>query len=478
MRDMLSRTQVEGGTCASPEPLGQVRITTRKPTPRLGLSRSSPVIRAVRPSYTGATAASGTATPWHLVTTPLRPWTASTEGSGELAVPQTPASDRTSRHIPQEQQRLLWVRAGGRCELCNKYLLEDPSTMETLNLGELAHNVGHKHSDRSPRGGDPLPVAQRNDAANILLLCGNDHHSIDDKINRGVYTVEYLRQEKKRHEERIRYLTGLGDDAETVVLRVIGDVRGAPVELSEQTAARAVLVAGRRYPRFDWGYAGADFEVDLRTLPTEKSTVYWQAGRDRIVEQLGTRLRDAVARGHVRHLSVFCLARIPLLACVGEYLDDKIPVELFQKQRGGDEGWGWDHADGPVTFAFDRVREGTSEGVALIIGLSAALSVSDLPPELADATVWSITPRERAPSREVLRARSSLDNFARAYHDCVGAIEAVRPKPTAVDVFPAVPAAAAVALGRGLMRDAQPAMRIHDRAAPNAAFEFALEING
>lgn len=387
------------------------------------------------------------------------------------------ADDRISRHIPQDQQRLLWVRAGGRCELCNKYLLEDPSTMETLNLGELAHNVGHKQDLRSPRGDHPLPLARRNDADNILLLCGDDHHAIDDKITRGVYTVEYLRREKKRHEHRIRYLTGLGEDAETVVLRVIGDVRGAAVELSEQVAARAVLYAGRRYPRFGWGYDGADFEVDVRTLPAETSGVYWQAGRERIMEQLGTRLRDAVSRGHVRHLSVFCLARMPLLACVGEYLDDKVPVELFQKQRGGDEGWGWDETAEPVRFGFERLREGTSRSVALIIGLSAELSVADLPPDLSEATVWSITPREHAPSRDVLRARRSLDNFARTYHDCLGAIEAVRPKPAAIDLLPAVPAAAAVALGRGLMRNAQPSVRVYDRAA-GAPFEFALEING
>lgn len=392
-------------------------------------------------------------------------------------MPEPTSVTSISRHIPQDQQRLLWVRAGGRCELCNKYLLEDPSTIETLNLGELAHNVGHKNNARSPRGENPLPVERRNDADNILLLCGDDHHSIDDKINRGVYTVEFLRERKRIHEDRIRYLTGMGEDAETVVLRVIGDIRGAPVELSEQMAARAVLAAGRRYPRFGWGYGGADFEVDLRGLPSEGSPLFWQVGQGRIEEQLAGRLRDAVARDQVRHLSVFALARIPLLACVGAHLDDKVPTELFQKQRGGDEGWGWDPTAAPVTFAFERLREGNSTQVAVLIGLSAPLSVEDLPGELADATVWTITPREQAPSRDVLRASASLDNFARAYHDCLAEIEGARPKPVAVDVLPAVPATAAVTLGRGLMRGAQPAVRIYDRIRPDEPFEFALEIN-
>ncbi len=390
--------------------------------------------------------------------------------------PEHPKSS-TSRHIPEPEKRLLWVRAGGRCELCNEYLLEDPSTLEPLNLAELAHNVGHKKAARSPRGLAPLETADRNRADNLLLLCGGDHRSIDSKLNSGAFTVEYLQAQKTRHEARIRYVTGLREDAETVVLRVIGDIRSAPVELSEQIAARAVLDTDRRYPRFGWGYGGADFEVDLRDLPSEKPDLYWEAGQQRIREQLGTRLREAVARGQVRHLSVFCLARMPLLACVGEHLDDKVPVKLFQKQRGGGEGWGWDGAAEPVTFSFQCVQEGAPDRVAVIVALSAALSVEDLPPEFADATVWLITPREEAPSRDILVARASLDNFARTYHDCVGAIEAGRPKPETIALFPAVPAAAAVTLGRGLMRQAQPVVRIYDRAESDGSFEFALEIN-
>jgi hypothetical protein len=382
-----------------------------------------------------------------------------------------------SRHIPYDEQRLLWVRAGGRCQICNKYLLEDPSTMQPLNLGELAHNVGHKPDARSARGLDPLDPARRNAAENLLLLCGDDHRSIDAKINAGEYTVDYLRERKNRQEARIRYLTGLGEDAETVVLRVVGDVRGAPVELSGQIAASAILKTGRRYPRFGWGYGGADFEVDLRGLPGEGSPLFWQAGEKKIKERLGGPLRDAVERGLVRHLSVFGIARIPLLACVGEHLDDKVPVELFQKHRGGDEGWAWDETAAPVTFSFERVRDGTTDHVAVLVGLSAALVVNDVPQELDGAAVWAIRPREEVPSRDVMRARASLDNFARAYHDCLGEIEAARPKPAAVHVLPAVPVTAAITLGRGLMRDAQPAVRVYDRAQPNTPFMYALEIN-
>jgi hypothetical protein len=118
---------------------------------------------------------------------------------------------------------------------------------------------------------------------------------------------------------------------------VIGDIRGAPVELSEQVAARAILKSGRRYPQFGWGHGGADFEVDLRKLPSESSSVYWPAGKEAIVEQLGVRLRDAVARGKVRHLSVFGLARIPLIELGRGLVRGAQPaVRIYDRQHPGE----------------------------------------------------------------------------------------------------------------------------------------------
>lgn len=115
--------------------------------------------------------------------------------------------------------------------------------------------------------------------------------------------------------------------------------------------------------------------------------------------------------------------------------------------------------------------------MALLVGISATLSIEDLPGELADATVWWIAPREQPPGCDVLRAWVSLDNFRRAYHDCLGQIESIRPKPEVIDLFPAVPATVAVELGRGLTRRAQPAVRIYDRQQPGEPFAYALEIN-
>jgi hypothetical protein len=84
-------------------------------------------------------------------------------------------------------------------------LLEDEFTADPVNLAELAHNVGHKPTATSPRWEDTLPLALRNLAENLLPLCGDDHRVIDSKLTRGEYTVEGLREIKRRHADRIRY---------------------------------------------------------------------------------------------------------------------------------------------------------------------------------------------------------------------------------------------------------------------------------
>jgi hypothetical protein len=85
------------------------------------------------------------------------------------------------KSIPEAEKIRLWTRAGGRCEICNKYLLEDEFTGHPASLADLAHNVGRQKKAGSPRGLADLPIEERNKAENLLLLCGDHHRVIDSK---------------------------------------------------------------------------------------------------------------------------------------------------------------------------------------------------------------------------------------------------------------------------------------------------------
>ena len=369
----------------------------------------------------------------------------------------------------------LWVRAGGRCEYhgCNRYLLTDSLTGYPLNLAERAHIVGASDSPRSPRGDAPLPLTRRNQLHNLMLLC-RDHHRVIDRLLRQ-HGVDGLRQMKREHEDRIHLLTSLREDASTVVVRVIGTIRDAPVDVPPEAVLPTVIADGR-FPRFPLALAGEDVEIDLRLLPDEGHSDYWKAGA-RIIATQVARIRDA--QQPIQHLSVFALARIPLLIVLGFYLDDKIPTTIYGRRRDGtgDGAWGFDPGAQPVSFGV-RQRSGPSAGpkVALAVSVTAPIG-EDVTGSAGDATaVYELSPDGPAHGRDLLSARASLDRFADAYHQFLGRVEVDHRDCEAIDIYAAVPAAGAVQLGRGLMRDAQPMLRIHDRG-PDGQFHETLSLS-
>src|SRR5262249_40604331 len=156
-----------------------------------------------------------------------------------------------------------------RCAICNRDLLDGGLTCEPVSLGELAHIVGQQTTAGSPRGLDPYPPSKRDLADNILLACGECHSEIDDPQTLGLFTIQKLRSAKRDHEERIRHVTSLGSDRRTVVLRVIGQLRGRPLELAQRTAVEAVLTSGNRFPYFKLSFDRLGVEIDLRSLAGE-----------------------------------------------------------------------------------------------------------------------------------------------------------------------------------------------------------------
>lgn len=377
--------------------------------------------------------------------------------------------------ISHETTLRLWVQAGGRCEYegCNQYLLEDDLTTFPLNLADRAHIVGATDADGSPRGDDQLPLAARGGVENLMLLCRGHHRMIDRLV--GEHPVPDLRRMKRKHEDRIRLLTGFDEDAASVVVRMVGGIRGAPVEVPRDVVLAAVLADGR-FPRFPLAMAGEDIEIDLRGLPAEGDMEYWASG-ERIIAAQAARIRDA--RQSIRHLSVFALARIPLLVALGFHLDDKILTTVYGRRRGGtgDGGWGFDAEARPLDFTARHLGGPTrGDRVAVAVSVTAPIGADVL---AADGTsaVYEIAPDGAEHGRDLLAARTSLQRFADAYHNLLGRIEADHSTCATIDLYAAVPAAGAVQLGRGVMRDAQPALRIHDRG-DDGRFSVALTLGG
>ena len=395
-----------------------------------------------------------------------------------MAKPNRQESDTPTRHITGKETLILWVRSGGRCAHCNEYVIEAPYHEIPLNLGERAHIAGWKDSPGSPRGDSNVPIPDRNKADNLILLCQNCHTIIDHPDTREHYPETRLLEIKREHEERIRHLTGMSKDRETTVLRVFGSVRGSMPEMAREQAMRTVIDGSGRYACFPLAVDRHSIEIDLTTLPEPEdgeADACWRLGR-RAIDKVCARITEAVHDKHIRHVSVFALARLPLLVYLGYVLDDKVPVDLYQKQRGGNEGWIWPEDEPSSTFEVIEVLPGENGGdVALLLSLSGTLSASDIPAELGQIPVFEIRPVGEISGPNLFRSRATLDAFTRTYQDWLARLEHDCKDTSMIHLFPAAPITAAIACGRCLMRHVQPSMRVYDRVGNT--FLPALTIN-
>ncbi len=101
--------------------------------------------------------------------------------------------------ISLKTHKLLWGRSGNRCAFpdCRRSLAEgETETDDPSVIGDEAHIIGREEA--SPRGESDLPIAERDQYDNLLLLCKIHHKIIDDQPSE--YTVGKLKEMKSRHE--------------------------------------------------------------------------------------------------------------------------------------------------------------------------------------------------------------------------------------------------------------------------------------
>ncbi len=110
-------------------------------------------------------------------------------------------------------------------------------------LSEVAHIVAR--SSDGPRGHDPLPLAERDSFANLILLCEEHHHVVDAQPH--FYTVARLLQFKRDHEDLI----------EATLNRSTGS-QVAPIANVRETL-HSTLLPVERMPRYVY-----DIPVDYR----------------------------------------------------------------------------------------------------------------------------------------------------------------------------------------------------------------------
>ncbi|MEU4585795.1 SAVED domain-containing protein [Kitasatospora aureofaciens] len=342
----------------------------------------------------------------------------------------------------------------------------------------MAHIVGQSTGARSPRGDHALSPALRGNADNLILLCPRDHAEIDARGALDVFTVDRLRRLKQEHEDRIRHVTGLGQDRATTVVRVVGSVHGQAVELSRGAAANAVT-AQSRFPLFLESYTRYGVEVDLRHMPGEfcapsqdaqsaaaSSRSYYQYAVKAINDVIKHQLRLGIERDTVQHVSVFGFARLPLLVYLGSVLDDTVPTDVYQRHRS-EQSWIWPAGGGPATeFTVCVDQDAPAEGEAVVVmNVSGTIARYEIPAELAALRRYEISPVGTPTHPDILRQPASLQSLETTMRGFLASLETEAKTLRRLHVLPALPMSAAVTLGRTHHPQVHPELVIYERLA-------------
>lgn len=103
------------------------------------------------------------------------------------------------RNIKESTRRMLYARSGNMCAMygCNNVLINE----NTSNISEICHIEAV--NDDGVRYNDNLTDEEVNSYDNLVLLCPRCHAIVDNKANESIYTVEYLKEMKRIHEQQI-----------------------------------------------------------------------------------------------------------------------------------------------------------------------------------------------------------------------------------------------------------------------------------
>jgi len=370
--------------------------------------------------------------------------------------------------------REIWVRAGGRCAICNRYLLDD-NTGRVTSLGEVAHNVASGgEGTRAQRADDSMPMADRNAAENLVLLCQEHHEIVDAPGAEAVFDRGRMRNLKRRHESGIRYLTELRDSRRTAVLRLRAPVQGAQVEIDKRQVVDAVLHDGR-YPDYPWGNDRLGDLIDLAHHDSTSPLGLRAAAGE--VERRLQALSAAVRDSKVNHFSVFAYAPTPLLIHLGYVLDDTIDCDVYQRHRRT-QNWTWQEDAQACAFALHvPIRVVRADEALLVVNASGTIHPDELPRQLRHVQRFLIETAAMAPSADVAANPETIANFAEVLRVFFATLERTV-KPRHLHLVTAAPIALLVTLGRLVDKSLGLHLHIHERrpSADITAYVETLEI--
>ena len=345
---------------------------------------------------------------------------------------------------------ILIARSGGRCQFenCNKNIFLDKFTLTYSNNSNVAHIIAS--SPEGPRGSQTQSFAMSDKIENLMLMCLDHHHLIDEKGREHIYTVERLRAMKASQEERVQKLMDNLNADVTTMLHLTSPIKGKP---SDSFSAREAAKAFLPRMRAESEYA---MTIAIPAFGEYKSEEYWQSAEYWLDNNYKYNVGSKINNYPNTHFSVFPLAPIPLIMKLGFLMGDKVRANVYQKTKQPDT-WEWQSAELTNDFKIEEKSFESGAGVAIVLSLTAEIEMEAVLKTADFKTVYIL--RADRQGDESIKSEQDLSAFWNKYKELCESLKGEEE----LSVFPAVPVSAAFEMGRRYMVGVYPQMVIYDR---------------
>jgi len=355
----------------------------------------------------------------------------------------------SSRSYSATTLKKLWGRAAGRCAVpeCRIELFAEATDYDPIvPIGDIAHI--RASSDSGPRANKKISKRERDEYENLILLCKNCHARLDKQKNSN--PVEKIVKLKMDHEDWVR--TSLP-------------------ERGQSTNGWTGIVIQGRHPidqqRFPTAISPDWIKEPLITITADPEEKSWEEIFRSIDTQVKKLLR--ATDPHDCRFAIFPLAPISACITLGYLLTNRPRVRLFQYHRDP-QSWQWPDVERPnikmLTLDLPARPSRRKGELAICFNVSARVTdyqISTANKKFAGVVKMSVS----TPSTGWLKSELQLKELAKKFREVFENCAQLFPRCHTWNLFCAVPAPVAVAIGQQLNPTMTPKVQLYEFQRPS-----------
>lgn len=287
---------------------------------------------------------------------------------------------------------------------------------------------------------------------NIVLLCPACHKIIDSDPEK--YTIEIVEGMKKRHEDRIRLVTGIAHDKKSHVVTYYSKIGKHLPNFSFNTISSVLFP--EYYPE-----ASTAIEISMKgNVMKESDPNFWEIEDNNLQTAFAYEVKQRIQYSETKHISLFSFADMPLLVRLGTLFNDIRELKVYQPHRDTKK-WEWQESgDENIEFRIIEPAEKSKQPV-LVFALSATAITERIRTLYSsqDVSIWTVTCTN--PNNNFLKTEAKLNEFASFTREVLDKIKASSVY-NEILVHMAMPVACAFMLGHVWMPKADMKLILHD----------------